>query len=356
MRNVIVQIVTQQEAGGAQRVALLLHHELLARGLRSEVWFLYRRTSAFNDEPHVYALWPRRPRLHETPAMFGRLLGWLLRSRPRAVITHTHYANAAGLAAAWACRVRSRIAVHHNAIRTYPWLARMLEACSRRLGLPTRTVAVSRDVEASLLAWNAAAYNGTTSCIYNGLGDAGPAPAADGVDLAADLKGSRILFSVGRLAAQKNHQALVSALPYLPGCAAVIAGCGPLEAALRRQAEELGIGQRVLLLGEVSSERVAAWMRRADAFVFPSLFEAMPMALLEAMRAGMAIVASDIAAHREVADGCAVLADTSAENLASAIERALAQKEAGNALGRRAQARSREFTAHAMADAYLGVL
>jgi glycosyltransferase involved in cell wall biosynthesis len=77
------------------------------------------------------------------------------------------------------------------------------------------------------------------------------------------------------------------------------------------------------------------------------------MALLEAMRAGMAIVASDIPAHREVAGDSILLSDTAPVSLSLAIRRALQQRGEGNPLGAAARQRSLRFTVGAMADAYL---
>jgi len=145
-------------------------------------------------------------------------------------------------------------------------------------------------------------------------------------------------------------------LPLLPECVAVIAGRGPLEPMLRSRAEQLGVSPRLLMLGEISSAAVAACMASSDAFVFPSSFEAMPMALLEAMRVGLPIVASDIPAHREVAGDVALLTSTAPDHLASAVRQALLQRSTGNPLGEAARVRSLRFTVASMADGYLAAL
>jgi glycosyltransferase involved in cell wall biosynthesis len=164
------------------------------------------------------------------------------------------------------------------------------------------------------------------------------------------------LFNVGRLTAQKNHEALVKALVDLPDCTAVVAGEGPLRGQLVEMARKLGVTDRFRLLGEITSAEVERWMRASAVFVFPSRYEAMPMALLEAMRAGMAIVASDIPAHREVAGGAVLLSSTSPLLLATTIQSALRQRNNGNPLGLLAKERSAQFTAEAMTDGYLELL
>jgi glycosyltransferase involved in cell wall biosynthesis len=361
MPECVVQIVTQMEAGGAQRVALLLHRELRARGLKAELWFLYARTAMWADEPGVCSIWPQRPGVMEIPKLIVALVRKLGVLKPDVVIAHTHYANVLSTAIARLCGVRSRVAVHHNAIGTYPWIARTLEPIWKRMGMYTASIAVSEDVKRSLLERDAKQYARATFCVYNGIdGETGLRNAnracLDDPREQGFLHGKKILFNVGRLARQKNQIALIEALPELPGCVAVIAGRGPMEPALLERARGLGVTNQLVLLGETSSETVASWMLRADVFVFPSLFEAMPMAMLEAMRAGLTIVASDIAAHREVAGDSAILTTTDSASLAGAIRFALAQDGSGKVLGEAARKRSLRFTVQAMADGYMGVL
>lgn len=349
----IIQIVTQMEAGGAQRVALLLHQEMLQRGIPSELWFLYAKTGAYANEPGVRSLWPSRPRFYQVPLLWLRLWSALRKARPHAVITHTHYANAFAQPAAKLLGIPHRLAVHHNDLETYPATARVLERWMKRAGVFTSSIAVSENVRCSLIKSNSALYSDSTRRIYNGIALA----TIDAEDLDSPLPqhltDRKILFTVGRLTDQKNQQALIAALELLPECLAVIAGRGPLDTALHLQAERLGVSDRLYLLGEVDNRVVVEWMQRADVFVFPSRFEAMPMALLEAMRQGMNIVASDIPAHREIAGDSVLLSTTGPQELSAAIRRALLP---GTTLGEKARLRSQTFTVATMADAYLGML
>jgi hypothetical protein len=86
MPECVVQVVTQMEAGGAQRVALLLHRELRARGLKAELWFLYARTAMWADEPGVCTIWPQRPTMMQIPKLLAALVRKLRTSRPDVVI------------------------------------------------------------------------------------------------------------------------------------------------------------------------------------------------------------------------------------------------------------------------------
>ena len=98
--------------------------------------------------------------------------------------------------------------------------------------------------------------------------------------------------SMGRLAPEKNFQLLISLAGKLPDVQFLIAGEGPERPALEALIQAAEIGDRVRLLGQVD-DRVAFYSA-LDAFVLPSLYEGLPMALLEAMAMGLPCVSSDL--------------------------------------------------------------
>jgi glycogen(starch) synthase len=121
----------------------------------------------------------------------------------------------------------------------------------------------------------------------------GAFPAAGASDRFADLGHPRVVF-VGRLAPQKGVCTLVEAAARLrtSGVTVLLVGDGPerpvVEAAIRR----LGIGDRVRITGFVPHRDIPAILRHADVFCMPSLYEELGTALLEAMHAGLPVVAS----------------------------------------------------------------
>lgn len=117
-----------------------------------------------------------------------------------------------------------------------------------------------------------------------------------------------LLLFAGRLTEQKNPEAVIKALVRVlqtPGRTAIFAGEGPLEAALRERTVRLGLAGRVRFAGYLTN--LWAWMKRADVFISPSLFEGHPNTVLEAAACGCPLVISDIAAHREFLDGSAAV-------------------------------------------------
>jgi glycosyltransferase involved in cell wall biosynthesis len=82
-------------------------------------------------------------------------------------------------------------------------------------------------------------------------------------------------------------------------------GEGPERAALERRARDHGILGAVRFAG--AAPDVPAWLGAADAFVLPSRVEGLSVALLEAMAAGVPVVATDVGGTRDAAGGAAVL-------------------------------------------------
>ncbi len=115
-----------------------------------------------------------------------------------------------------------------------------------------------------------------------------------------------VVGNVGRLAPQKGQRHLIGAMPLLlervPRAHAVIAGAGDLEDYLRDLSLEVGVADRVHVLGP--RRDVPALMHAMDVFAMPSIWEGFGLVLLEAMAAGRPIVASRVATIPEVvADG-----------------------------------------------------
>jgi len=106
----------------------------------------------------------------------------------------------------------------------------------------------------------------------------------------------RLLF-VGRLTSQKGLDTLLDALGRV-GTEADwtldVAGFGPLEDALRREAQERGIAGRIRFRGWMERDAVRDLYRESDAFILPSRYEGMPNVVLEAMASGLPVIGSNI--------------------------------------------------------------
>jgi glycosyltransferase involved in cell wall biosynthesis len=149
--------------------------------------------------------------------------------------------------------------------------------------------------------------------------------------------GARLLIVVAKLFEQKGHGVLLETLPKVlarhPDLEILLAGEGPLRSQLGRQAETSGSGHRVHFLG--NRRDLPELLAASDLFVLPSLWEGLPMALLEAMASRLPVIATDVSGSREVlADGGGVLVPPGdVERLTSAITDILADPTQASALG-----------------------
>jgi glycosyltransferase involved in cell wall biosynthesis len=127
--------------------------------------------------------------------------------------------------------------------------------------------------------------------IYNGVS------ASD--DLAKYPAASRrSILGIGRLAPEKGFDVLIEALKTVPDCRLVIAGDGPERPALERLAHRLDVKDRVEFVGWVTEPW--ADQMRPQLVVVPSRFEAMSLVILEAMHAGLPVVATLVGGMPEV--------------------------------------------------------
>lgn len=168
-----------------------------------------------------------------------------------------------------------------------------------RLTARQRWVAVSRD-NRSHLAATFAVPSDRLVVIPNGV--ALPPSERRHRRFRAELgvdRDASVVVSVGRLVASKRQADAIAAMSRLPGYVRLaIAGEGPEHSALVAQGRGDGIDRRVTLLGH--RQDVPALLKDADAFVFPSVAEGASFALLEAMAAGLPVVASRSGSNGEI--------------------------------------------------------
>ena len=166
---------------------------------------------------------------------------------------------------------------------------------------------------------------------------------------------ARLVGTIGRLNTQKGHRYLLDAAARvagrLPDTRFLIAGDGDLLEDLRRQAEGLGLGARVVFAGHRTD--VPDLLGALDVFCLSSLYEGTPLALFEAMAAGKAIVSTNVDGCREVLEDAAsgvLVPAADAAALAEALERVLSSDEERAALAARALEASRRYDVRACVD------
>jgi len=167
-----------------------------------------------------------------------------------------------------------------------------------------------------------------------------------------------LVVAVGNLYPVKGHRYLIEALGLLrerhPQLHVALVGRGELHGPLTTLARAHGVGDRVHLLG--FRPDVGSVLAAADVFAMPSLSEGLPLALLEAMRAGLPIVATDVGGIRSaLADGEAglLVPPANPHAFADALARIIAEPGLAPLLGARAESVGEaEFDFQHTADSY----
>ena len=160
-------------------------------------------------------------------------------------------------------------------------------------------VVVFSELQAELLIRLGVAKN-TLAVIPNGVDPNIWRPGAS--QLSERFSGKRVFLYMGRLATEKNVEALLRAwkLVELPGCVLVVVGDGPM----RQQLQASHSSNNVIWWGYEADQAIRlALLQVAEVFMLPSLVEGLSLALLEAMASGTACVATDAGADGEVLEG-----------------------------------------------------
>lgn len=183
--------------------------------------------------------------------------------------------------------------------------------------------------------------------------------AEEGAALRSELGLSgTVLLSVGSLIERKGHHITLAALRHLDQVTLLIAGEGPLDAALRRQASELGVESRVRFLGAVAHTDLPRYFSAADVSVLASSREGMPNVVLESLACGTPVVACDAEGVSEVlADPVAgrVVAAREDAALAGSIREMLASHRGRDAVRAYAQRFSWDETSAGQLALFRGI-
>lgn len=227
----------------------------------------------------------------------------------------------------------------------------------------TQLVAVSVSQRTSLIEHHGVAPDHITT-IMNGVRRATPCRRED-IDSARAEFGFRpdhlVIGCIAVLTEQKGITYLLDSAKQLcemlPTARFLVIGGGPLEQPLRDKAVSLGLADRVVFTG--SKQDASRLLPVFDVFVMSSLWEAMPMALLEAMAARRQIIVTDVGDNRAIVDNgrCGVVvAPRDARAITNAVLGIVGNPYESALMAERAQQRLDErFTTRHMVEAYEGL-
>jgi glycosyltransferase involved in cell wall biosynthesis len=291
----ILYIITRSEPGGAQTHVLDLLREFRQRAELhlgvGESGFLVTRAEALGIRVH------HLPNLVQplSPIQDGRAITEVVtlirKVQPDFIHLHSSKAGLVGRLAARLTKTPSVFTAHGWAFTDgVPKRRRMIALTSERLagGLDSWIIAVS-ERDRQLALQHRIVRPDRIVTIHNGIPDLEP-------DLSASSRGQSVprLVMVARFTPQKEQTALLRALAWLTDLhwEVELIGDGPLLKASQELADSLGIAAKVSFAGMCND--VASRLSEADIFVLISRYEGFPISILEAMRAGLPVVASDV--------------------------------------------------------------
>lgn len=343
--------------GGAERWSIGVTAELARRGIRTTLAAAPGPLVDDVDRAVTYLPAPLDRGAAGLPAAIAAVARLRRRVQPAVVLTHSVGTTLAARATDPFRRTPLVAVAHGWPGWRYPAVAPLLRAADR-------VVAVSAEVGARLV--DHGLDRARVSIVPNGI-DLSPFEGRPPEVLAAARRtlgadpDDVLVISVGRCVAQKRQERVVDAAIRLarthPRLRWAIVGDGPSRAALRARVDDAHLGDRVRLPGW--RDDVADLLLASDLYVCTSDWEGMPLAVIEAMAARLAVISTDV-------EGIATLLDDGAGirvpvGDAGALDATIGQladdEPARLALGARARARvAREFSEAGMVDRLLAVL
>lgn len=166
--------------------------------------------------------------------------------------------------------------------------------------------------------------------------------------------GRALAAFVARFDPAKDHTTLLRALARVPQCDLLLVGDGPMRSAMEELARTLGIADRVHFLGR--RHDIPQILKTCDFYVHYSVYEGFGIAAVEAMAAGLPVIASDVPGLGEVVKGAGVLVPAGdEERLADAMRSLLGSPARRQELAAASMRRSRDFSIEATAAAFLAI-
>ncbi|MHA6485280.1 glycosyltransferase family 1 protein [Paenibacillus sp. strain BS8-2] len=298
----ILQVVTIMNRGGLETMLMNYYRQMREKGIQFD-FLVHRMEEGHYDREivalggQIYRMPPIRPGQYRR---YFKKLDTFFESHREYKIVHSHMNENSGfvLRAARKAGVPCRIIHSHlsdlGLDYKYPFrlYARMsikdhpsdYFACSARAGewlfgkrkqRSEKVTVLHNAVNASEFRYNAS----VRQAVRHELG------AGDAI----------VIGHIGRFNEQKNHKFLLQLFEQIhlrnPNTLLLLAGDGHLRSAMEEEAKRLGISGAVRFLGV--REDVAALLQAMDVFLFPSLFEGLPVVLVEAQAAGLRCVVSD---------------------------------------------------------------
>jgi glycosyltransferase involved in cell wall biosynthesis len=288
----VLIIVPQLWTGGVQRMNVEIAAHIRDPRVKVTLLSLYPRGGhLLEKQADDYGLDVRYldKRSGADPRIIGRLYAFMKEFKPDVIHINQRMMTYA-LIPMLLLRIPVRLyAVHNLAQMDAKGLARLVNRVAFHF-FKVRPIAISGLCKASVVKLYGLT-DAQVACVYNGVNTARFARTKP---YRASEDGGCVFVTAGAFRKQKNYPLLVSAFAEVvrefPRARLVILGDGDRRAEIKARIRECGISDSVRLPGYVSD--IPAELHRADAYVLSSDWEGLPVAVLEAMAAGLPIVST----------------------------------------------------------------
>jgi len=295
----IVFLGTAHDNGGSSILASNLAAVMRAEGHHVEEWYLFNSpghhapgTRIFLDRQRARSPWT-------LVTLFVRVVVALWKLKPDAVFGLQSLANLiTGVGGALA-GVHNRVPTYHSAIQHQNASLMKIDRVVGRLGFYTRIIACAETVAETFVP-NGPTYAKHIEVIVNGQKQPKKFSRSDArseFDLAPD---ATVIGQIGRFSPQKNQAFSLGLLKDIPYTTLLFVGSGPDQANVKTLVEAKGLAGRVRFVDAIDYARVGIFFAAVDAVLFPSRFEGLSLAAIEAIHCDVPPICSDIPSFREM--------------------------------------------------------
>lgn len=339
----VLYVITRAEHGGAQmhvfRLASSLQSEFEVEVATGEEGFLTDACRNTGIPVHVIPHLQREIRPFKDVRALCEMYRLARKLRPDLIHAHTFKAGFLGRLVARMLNISSVYTLHSWLFGTAAMPRRwsLFAGPCEWLGAMwcQRVVTISDEGEQLLRKYLKGAASKVTT-IRNGIPDCDERKRGN-------AQGALRIIMVARFTKVKEFDVLLRSFATIPRATRLIlVGDGPTRPSCESLAHELGISNRVEFLG--SRDEVPSLLAHSDIFVLASKCEMSPISVLEAMRAGLPIIASDVGSTREMVGEIGVLVPaTSVDPLAKALTDLVENRDLRMRLGQAARTRFEQY-------------
>lgn len=349
----VLQIIPDLGLGGAEIMVEHLSTELKKKGYDVNIISLYNYHSAITErleKRQVPIIYLNKKKGLDWKIIF-RLSQLMKKIKPDVVHTHLYAAPYAMIAAIFAGIPIKVHTIHNIATKEESKPKRIINGLFYKY-CQVIPVSISPLVKRTILEEYHLKEN-QTPMIYNGIDFEKSVSKVEYVSNNDKIS----IVHVGSFKEQKNHLGLIASFRLFcdefPDSILNLIGSGALEKQTEDYVKELGLGNNVLFLGLKAN--VYPFLNSADIFVLPSLWEGMPISLIEAMASGLPIVATRVGGVPDMIEDhiSGLLVDVNNEDIAAALIELASNAELRKKLGSTARLAAKRFTAKKMTEQYI---